>query len=129
MKASKRFLKSSLDHLRLQTIHRFEVQKNRSLRRTDHRNPSTASQSQFWMDKLQRLTTGFLQFWVGDRELQVWQTTDRSGQLYWNAFDPITEETVIRNSEAEMRVWIEKHYHEYGDRMQQRYENQLLFQR
>jgi hypothetical protein len=45
-------------------------------------------------------------------ELQVWQSSDRHGQTWWNAYDPITGRTTKRDSEAEMRTWIEQRYYQ-----------------
>ncbi|GAB4368244.1 MAG: hypothetical protein Kow00121_07220 [Elainellaceae cyanobacterium] len=44
------------------------------------------------------------------QELQVWQASDRTGAIQWHAYDPVTGVSVIRDSEAEMRIWIEQHY-------------------
>ncbi|MUL35422.1 hypothetical protein BWI75_03380 [Gloeocapsopsis sp. AAB1 = 1H9] len=44
-------------------------------------------------------------------ELQVWQSSDRDGHTWWNAYDPITGRTTKRNSETEMRAWIEERYY------------------
>lgn len=45
-------------------------------------------------------------------ELQVWQTTDRQGNTWWNAYDPKTERSTCLASEAEMRIWIEQLYYQ-----------------
>lgn len=44
-------------------------------------------------------------------ELQVWQTSDRFGNTWWNAYDPATDSSTSVGSEAEMRGWIEKRYY------------------
>ncbi|MBE9192023.1 hypothetical protein IQ230_17025 [Gloeocapsopsis crepidinum LEGE 06123] len=45
-------------------------------------------------------------------ELQVWQSSDRNGRTWWNAYDPITGRKTKRDSESEMRTWIEKRYYQ-----------------
>jgi len=45
-------------------------------------------------------------------ELQVWQSSDRNGRTWWNAYDPITGRTTKRDSESEMRTWIEERYYQ-----------------
>ncbi|GAX38008.1 hypothetical protein [Nodularia sp. NIES-3585] len=45
-------------------------------------------------------------------ELQVWQKSDRSGHIYWQAYNPITGRSACFGSEAEMRVWIEMQYYQ-----------------
>jgi len=57
---------------------------------------------------LQRL----LKFFVAGDELQIWQTHDRNGMTLWHAYDPITGRRAALDSEAEMRVWIERHYYQ-----------------
>ncbi|MFB2833170.1 hypothetical protein [Floridanema evergladense] len=44
-------------------------------------------------------------------ELKVWQTSDRKGHTWWNAYDPTTGNSISLDSEAEMRMWIEERYH------------------
>ncbi|MCL6432993.1 MAG: hypothetical protein K6T90_02070 [Leptolyngbyaceae cyanobacterium HOT.MB2.61] len=45
-------------------------------------------------------------------DLQIWQTTDRSGVTWWHALDPRTGKEVCTDSETEMRIWIEENYWE-----------------
>lgn len=44
-------------------------------------------------------------------ELQVKQRRDRQGNIWWQAFDPNTNESASFGSEAEMRSWIEQRYY------------------
>ncbi|WP_414566496.1 MULTISPECIES: hypothetical protein [unclassified Anabaena] len=44
-------------------------------------------------------------------ELQVWQTSDRSGHIYWQAYNPMTGRYACFGSEAEIRMWIEMQYY------------------
>jgi len=44
-------------------------------------------------------------------ELQVKQRRDRQGNIWWQAFDPNTDESASFGSEAEMRSWIEQRYY------------------
>ena len=45
-------------------------------------------------------------------DLQVWTTTDDNDALWWHAYNPRTGRSVITDSEAEMRLWIEANYWE-----------------
>lgn len=45
-------------------------------------------------------------------ELKVWQSSDRKGHSWWNAYDPTTGKSISLDSEAEMRMWIEERYYE-----------------
>lgn len=44
-------------------------------------------------------------------ELQVWQTSDRLGNTWWNAYDPANGRSTSHATDAEIRVWIEKRYY------------------
>lgn len=73
---------------------------------------------------LKTLWQGFVKTIVGRNELRVWQTSDTDGYLHWRAYDPLTGETTIRDSEDEMRVWIEQRYHDHPNVAEQRYQKQ-----
>lgn len=45
------------------------------------------------------------------QEPQIWQSYDRQGNLWWHGYDPMTGSSICRDSEAEMRIWIEERYH------------------
>ena len=46
------------------------------------------------------------------QEPQIWQSYDRQGNLWWHGYDPMTGSSICRDSEAEMRIWIEERYHQ-----------------
>lgn len=65
-----------------------------------------------WGQKLHQLWRNALQFLSASSEPHVWRTRDQAGQVYWDAYDPITEERVQSLTEAEMRAWLEdRHYY------------------
>jgi hypothetical protein len=43
-------------------------------------------------------------------ELQVQQQRDRTGNLYWLAYNPKTGKSFASASEVDMRDWIERQY-------------------
>ena len=45
-------------------------------------------------------------------DLQVWQSSDRNGNMWWFAYDPKTGRSTCAESESDMRVWIEENYQE-----------------
>lgn len=45
-------------------------------------------------------------------ELQVWQKRDRSGEIHWCAYDPVTGNRASLSSEDELRSWIESQYYQ-----------------
>jgi hypothetical protein len=47
---------------------------------------------------------------TGDK-LQIWTTTDRYGNITWHVYDPISDRSVSRCSEVEMREWLEQRYY------------------
>lgn len=44
------------------------------------------------------------------QEPQVWQTTDRQGQIHWCVYDPDTGSLSEQLTEQEVRIWLEKRY-------------------
>lgn len=44
-------------------------------------------------------------------EPQVWQQRDRSGQTYWQVYDPETSRSASLSSEQEVRQWLEQRYY------------------
>jgi hypothetical protein len=52
-----------------------------------------------------------IQYLTSGDELQVWTKRDRYGKITWQAYDPISDRRVVRESEAEMRAWVEKRYY------------------
>lgn len=53
-----------------------------------------------------------LRIFTKGNELQIWQTSDRFGNTWWNAYDPTTGCSTSLTSEAEMRAWIEERYYQ-----------------
>ena len=50
--------------------------------------------------------------WLLDdnKEIQVWQKSDRHGNIYWKAYDPVTGKSFSSGSEADISMWIEQRY-------------------
>lgn len=60
---------------------------------------------------LYRIWQGLLSRLDVSDEPRVWPTQERSGEPAWNAYDPITGQSVYLVSEAELRTWLEElHY-------------------
>ena len=113
MKTSKQNLKFQGLGLRLQTA-----------------NPTeTSSGTLNLAQRLQKIGQGLLNFLVSDRELKVWHTYDRQGQILWHAHNPMTGESVVFPAKEEMLSWIEQHYYSDAEYVQRQYQNQLMFQR
>jgi hypothetical protein len=69
-------------------------------------------------NKIRNLSSVFHQFWqylvtsiVQGQEPRIWQHTDRSGQIWWHGYDPLTERSICVDCEAEMRIWLEERYY------------------
>lgn len=61
-----------------------------------------------WLNRIgQHLATALFQ----GQEPKIWQSTDRFGQTWWHAYDPVKDRFVSRDSEAEMRIWLEERYY------------------
>jgi hypothetical protein len=98
MKTSKHYLERHEWDLRLQLADRAQGSVQ-AQGKTTHPNWF----SQLWQRFMQSLS--------GKTELRVWQRTGAGGQLYWQAYDPVSGEFVTRGSEDEMREWIETRYY------------------
>ena len=70
-----------------------------------------AKKTKFFL-ALKGIRSFLLTILTGGNELQVWQTSDRFGNTWWNAYDPATDRSTSHASEAEIRVWIEKRYYQ-----------------
>ncbi len=45
-------------------------------------------------------------------EVQVRHRTDRAGNSYWQAYNPLTGRSLCSGSELEIRLWIEQQLHQ-----------------
>lgn len=41
-------------------------------------------------------------------QLQLWQTVDSDGNIYWNGYDPQTNQSIQLATEEELRVWVDE---------------------
>ena len=73
-------------------------------------NQSQVKESTF-VSGLKQVLHYLVKAFVGGNELRIWQTYDNFGNNRWHAFDPVTGRHTSLDSEAEMRVWIERHYY------------------
>jgi hypothetical protein len=103
MKTSKPYLERHEWDLRLQVA---------DCAQTNYQTPAATIDRSNW---IHRLWQRFVEAFSGKTELQVWQRTRADGQLYWQAYDPVSGEFVIRGSEDEMRDWIETRYYTHTD--------------
>ncbi|BAY10958.1 hypothetical protein [Calothrix sp. NIES-2098] len=56
----------------------------------------------FWQNTMQTL--------LAPDELQVIQKVDRYGNIYWQAYDPVTGKSFSSGSEVDVSMWIEQLY-------------------
>jgi hypothetical protein len=77
----------------------------------DHRPDKTLQplQPARWLVFLQRILASVL---MPDTEPRIQEYRDRSGQLYWDVYDPATNRAHTFGSEAEIYEWIERRYSE-----------------
>ncbi|MBD2069335.1 hypothetical protein H6F93_17720 [Leptolyngbya sp. FACHB-671] len=65
-----------------------------------------------------RFLTGLKQFGKqliqlisGTHEVQIWQVSDRAGNVYWRVYDPVTKDSTSFGSSSEVRIWLEQRYY------------------
>lgn len=63
------------------------------------------------LSKVQIVLQIFVRFFASGNELQVWTKKDRHGHISWHAYDSISGQRVSRDTEIEMREWIEQRYY------------------
>ncbi|MDZ8052219.1 MAG: hypothetical protein RMX68_030265 [Aulosira sp. ZfuVER01] len=56
----------------------------------------------FWKNAIQTL--------LASDELEVIQKVDRHGNIYWQAYDPVTGKSFSSGSEVDVSMWIEQLY-------------------
>lgn len=69
-------------------------------------------QSSAW-SKLNDIWQDALAYFAASSEPKVWQFQNGSGLSQWKAYDPITGESAVCDSEAEMRTWLEERHYQY----------------
>ncbi len=66
--------------------------------------------SNFW-ESLHSIWQKFVNQLLADpNELQVRQKVDRHGNIYWQAYDPVTGKSFASGSEVDVSMWIEQLY-------------------
>jgi hypothetical protein len=66
--------------------------------------------SNFWAS-LQIIWGKFIKKLLADpNELQVLQKVDRYGNIYWQAYDPVTRKYFSSGSQTDVSMWIEQLY-------------------
>lgn len=68
------------------------------------------SQSFISNARLGRLGQWFTAHLTHSNELRVWQAQDGDGRIWWYAYDPTTGVALDRQTEGEMKQWIEAHH-------------------
>lgn len=62
------------------------------------------------LSSLVRIWQSISRYWTTAPELRVWQSRTLRNRTMWNAYDPVTGDSISVGSEAEMRQWIEQRY-------------------
>ncbi|NES97380.1 MAG: hypothetical protein F6K32_19600 [Desertifilum sp. SIO1I2] len=65
-----------------------------------------------WFAKLQHLGEDFLESLTAEPQLRVWHKTDRWGNTWWCAYDPLTGHSTQQASENDLRSWLEQRYYQ-----------------
>jgi hypothetical protein len=77
---------------------------------------------------LHRAWHGLLALLNVSDEPRVWPSREGNEEPAWNAYDPITGQSVHLVSEAELRIWLEElHYHDQQFAERQRADLKLLW--
>ena len=71
---------------------------------------SNQKKSEF-LTGLGRLFSSVLIALSDDMEPRIKQRRDRSGEAFWQVYDPLTGKSARLNSELEVRFWLEQRYY------------------
>lgn len=99
----------SLDRYSLYSSDRFVSQSNDLS--NDLEMKSISTQSKFTAISHQ-FVQGLLTLFAGNSEPRIRQLRDRSGNLYFRIYDPLTQQTYSFDSDAEVRVWLDRRYYQ-----------------
>lgn len=80
--------------------------------KTEQNSVKNSKTFSFFNSLLQHLATALTKI----QEPQIWQSYDRHGNLWWYGYDPMTGNSICRDSETEMRIWLEERYHQSVNR-------------
>lgn len=75
--------------------------------------PSRSKRQPSPWSKLNDVWQVVLTYFSASSEPKVWQSEDASGLSQWKAYDPVTGESAVYDSETEMRVWLEERHYQY----------------
>lgn len=78
--------------------------------RTTH-NPDRVAQDRTWRAALQSFAYRTWGVLAGSQEPHVEAIRDRSGDVSWQVYDPVTDYHNTFASEQDVRVWLEKRYY------------------
>jgi hypothetical protein len=59
---------------------------------------------------LRKIWQKFMDVVTPTYEPEVWQTTDRAGNIWWNVYNPITAQTLYMETEEEVMIWLDQYY-------------------
>jgi hypothetical protein len=72
---------------------------------------SSNVERKFSFKNLHEIWQSFVKILLADpKELQVSKKVDRHGNIYWEAYDPVTGKSFSSGSEADISMWIEQLY-------------------
>ncbi|MBD1995809.1 hypothetical protein H6G00_04105 [Leptolyngbya sp. FACHB-541] len=64
-----------------------------------------------FLSALKQFGKQLIQLIVGTHEVQIWQVSDRAGNVYWRVYDPVTKDSTSFGSSSEVRIWLEQRYY------------------
>lgn len=64
-----------------------------------------------WRSEVTEIWQTIVAHWAATSEPRVWQTSAQVGRDSWNAYDPMSHQTLREVSVQDLRVWLEeRHY-------------------
>ncbi|MGB5914368.1 MAG: hypothetical protein WBG63_05860 [Phormidesmis sp.] len=72
--------------------------------------PTPTSETSERAGLLKQIGSWLLAFFTNTQQVRIWIKETTAGAL-WYAYDPTTQHTISRVSEADLRAWLEDRYH------------------
>lgn len=71
----------------------------------------SSKQNSIKLPSLEQLWNSILDSLTRSQEPRIYQKYGRSGNLYFEVYDPIAHQTSTFNSEQEVRIWLDQRYY------------------
>ncbi len=80
------------------------------LERVWHQQQKYFRVSHYLREQIRKAFYGLIAGLTAEDKLKIWTCSDRFGNTYWNAYDPIYNHSLEQATESELQLWLEQRY-------------------